>query len=113
MKEHRTAVVKGDTGKSALAQHHLGTGHIPDFSNVEVMDRDPAFLKRRIKEAIHIHQEPSPMNRDEGLALPAQYKPLFLGHKGRNPNQFRDQPTRLLLHPTFHPSLPPSSSDPN
>ena len=57
---------------SPLAEHALVHSCNFDFSNVEILDRDANWEKRKIKEAYHIRKytgHNSLLNRDLGLEV--------------------------------------------
>ena len=49
------------TQNSAVSGHANETGHLP------IIDRDPHWYTRRVKEAIHIRLNPNNINRDSGI----------------------------------------------
>ena len=42
------------------------TGHSVSMDNLGVLDREQDWMKRKVKEAIHIKQRATSMNRDKG-----------------------------------------------
>jgi len=102
IKEHKAAIVHGHSTKSALSQHLVDSGgHVSDWNKVKIMDIEPRFWNRRIKEAIRINQELDPMNRDEGVVLPAQYRPLIAPKDDGATNNFCNRGNNLSLFQTF------------
>ena len=49
------------------------TGHSVSMDNLRVLDRVQDWMKRKVKEAIHIKQRAPSMNRDQGHQLPPIY----------------------------------------
>ena len=49
------------------------TGHSVSMDNLRVLDRVQDWMKRKVKEAIHIKQRAPSMNRDQGYQLPPIY----------------------------------------
>ncbi len=72
VQEHRTAVRKSSVS-SGVAEHTIKTGHDIDWESVEIIDRDPLTLLRRIREAIAIRVHQTGMNRESGYELPRIY----------------------------------------
>ena len=57
------------------------------FTDVKVLDREPGWFRRGVKEAIHIEVENSNLNRDRGrYTLPPVYRELL-----------HSQPSRLTI----------------
>ena len=61
------------TTSSAIHEHYNTTGHQIDWDNVKILGRENHWLKRKIKEAIHIRCKRPSLNRDQGWDLP----PIF------------------------------------
>ena len=55
------------TKTSAVSERPNETGHIPIWSKVKFIDRDPHWYTRRVKETIHIRLRPSNINIDGGI----------------------------------------------
>ena len=71
-KEHRNACNKGDTGKSAIAEHQWDQQHQVNWEGTRVLDRASRPVQLRVKEALYIQKTPinNRLNRDEGYELP-------------------------------------------
>ena len=54
--QHKDAVHKAKTEKSAVAEHVWNLQHCIDWDNITILDQDPANIPRKIREAIHIRQ---------------------------------------------------------
>ena len=87
---------------SAVAEHARNSGHAIDWSNTTVVDREPDWHHRGIKEAIHISLHPQNLNRDEGrYHLPPIYRTLLRGrvtdpsvHQSDQDGQMPSKPLR-------------------
>jgi hypothetical protein len=64
------------TGKSAIAEHSINTGHKIDFNNVSVLDRASGYMDRLVKEAIQIRLNQNNINRDNGFTLSRAWNPV-------------------------------------
>ncbi len=63
---------------SPVGSHMTDRGHKFDPKNVKILDSDPRWLQRGIKEAIHIATQGSDLNRDQGrYKLPRAYHRLL------------------------------------
>jgi hypothetical protein len=72
VKEHSDACNKGDTWKSAIAEHQWDLQHQVDWDETRVLDRATRPIQLKVKEALHIEKTPtnSRLNRDGGYKLP-------------------------------------------
>ena len=68
LKEHRRAV-KMNNKSNGIAVHTNSTSHDIDWDSVEVIDQEQNWIKRKIKEALHIRSVNAPMNLDQGYQL--------------------------------------------
>ena len=66
LKEHRRALVSGNTAQSGVAEHAVNQMHDINWTGVEVVDSHPYYRQRCALEAWHIRLEHQAMNRDEG-----------------------------------------------
>ena len=66
MLEHRRAVEKMDFSASALAQHVWEHDDHTDWISTCVLKVESHYQSRLSREAIHIHRQPSSLNRDRG-----------------------------------------------
>ena len=73
IKEHKDACRKGETNKSAIAEHVWGLQHPIKWDEVAIIDKSDRMIELRLKEAMHIQLRPSAelFNRDVGLELPS------------------------------------------
>ena len=71
-KEHWDACNKGDTWKSAIAEHQWDQQHQVDWDATRVLDRAARPVQLKVKEALHIERTPANnrLNRDGGYELP-------------------------------------------
>ena len=71
VKEHRDACNKGDTGKSAIAEHQWDQQYQANWEGTRVLDRASRPVQLRVKEALYIQRTPTNnrLNRDEGYEL--------------------------------------------
>ena len=67
-------------------------GHIPIWSKVKFIDRDPHWYTRRIKEAIHIRLHPNNINRDSGIEIPEAWIPTIKHHNSRSVRTYEGTP---------------------
>ena len=58
---------------TGVGDHCSATGHSVSMDNLRVLDREQDWLKRKVKEAIHIKQRAPSMSRDQGYQLPPIY----------------------------------------
>ena len=87
-KEHRN--LDKPTG---VGDHCLNTGHSVSMENTRILEREENWLKRKVKEAIHIRQQQPSMNRDQGYQLPPIYYRIIppLPEAKRKQTSVRDQ----------------------
>jgi len=72
------------TQTSAVSEHTNETGHLPIWKEVnKLIDRDPHWYTRRVKEAIHIRLHPNKINRDSGIEIPEAWIPTIRKHNSR------------------------------
>ena len=62
---------------SAVHEHCTDKQHSMDWNNIKILDREQHPIRRKIKEAIHIHRATPSINRDQGMDLPPVYKHLL------------------------------------
>ena len=72
MKEHQSACQRGETDKSAIAEHCWKEHHPINWEGATVVDRARRRQELCIKEALHIQLTPEEQrfNKDVGLELP-------------------------------------------
>ena len=99
VKEHRDACNKGDTWKSAIAEHQWDQQHQVDWDATRVLDRAARPVQLKVKEALHIEKTPANnrLNRDGGYKLPgcwiATIKKLGGGDKRASANRASAPPS--------------------
>ena len=67
IQEHDRDIRFARTQTSAVSERPNETGHIPIWSKVKFIDRDPHWYTRGVKETIHIRLHPSNINEDSGI----------------------------------------------
>ena len=76
MQEHDKSAKEGDF-KSGLSQHKVMTGHKvltkPMPEGVSVIDSEPSYIHRKVKEAIHIKLRGATLNRTDMTYLTSIY----------------------------------------
>ena len=72
-KEHRRALMNGDTNSSALAEHALEQDHDIAWREATVLDSNEHMHQRCALEAWHIRRQQKPINRERGLLPPVYY----------------------------------------
>ena len=77
--EHR----RPSSTSSEVSQHiHIESpGHRVDLDKVKILDRDPRWFERGVKEAIYIRANQPSLNKDGGrYKLPRVYYPILMSH---------------------------------
>ena len=79
LKEHQAATRRGQTEKSAIAEHAWSQHHQPLWEETRILDQADNNTILLIKEAIHISvQNPGDlMNRDQGLGIDCCWNQLI------------------------------------
>ena len=94
LSEHKTAVTKHKT-KNGIAVHSWTNKHQVNWATVKQEER--GYWKRRVLEALHIHQQPRTSNLDCGLTINPSWLPLL--EKPPTP-----WVTPLTTSPTYNPN---------
>ena len=68
LKEHKRAV-RMDNQNNGIAVHANKTLHAIQWDSAEVLEQESNWYKRKFKEALHIKNENSPMNLDQGFQV--------------------------------------------
>ena len=78
LKEHQAATRRGETEKSAIAEHAWSRNHQPLWEEPRILDCASHTTTLMIKEAIHISlRDPAELlNRDQGLDIDCCWKNL-------------------------------------
>ena len=84
IKENNRDIRLARTQTSAVSEHANKTGHLPIWKEVKLIDRDPHWYTRRVKEAIHIRLHPHNINRDSGIEIPEAWIPTIKKHNSRS-----------------------------
>jgi hypothetical protein len=66
--------VRDSTPITAVTSHIHTTGHNIISDDVKVLDTEEHWYRRKVKEALFIQEKRPPLNRDQGLDLPAIYQ---------------------------------------
>ena len=77
IKEHCSAVEKGYTRQSGIAEHAYEKHHDIDWDGVQILDQESDHAKRLVCEALHIRISNPSMNRERGVEVPAQLVKLL------------------------------------
>ena len=89
--EHDRDIRLSRTQTSAVTEHAASKiGHYPLWGEVKLIDRDPHWYSRRVKEAIHIRPHPNNFNRDSGNEIPEAWMPAIRQHNSLSPSQRTD-----------------------
>ena len=78
LREHKKAVEQKHPKKSALAEHCLQSGHAISWESSTILRTSTSWRNRRLLEAWEINTCKSPLNRDDGMYLPQEYRALTL-----------------------------------
>ena len=92
LREHQKAVEQEHPKKSA---HSLQSGHTISWESSIILCTSPGWRTRRLLEAWEINKCKSPLNREDGMYLPQEYRALALLDKNLFCNIFC-----FLLAPT-------------
>ena len=92
IKEHDRDTRFDRTQTSAVSEHANETGHIPIWSKVKFIDRDPHWYTR-VKEAIHIRLHPNNINRDRGIDIPKAWIPTIKQHDSQSMRTYEGTPS--------------------
>ena len=84
LKEHNTALEKGNIVNSGVAEHAYEAHHNIDMANVRVLDTESNQSRRLVREALRIRHLDPAMNRDRGIELPVPYLKLVQTGGGRH-----------------------------
>ena len=68
IKEHDRDIRLARTQATAVSEHANKARHLRIWNKVELINRDPHWYTRRVKEAIHIRLHPNDVNRDSGIS---------------------------------------------
>ena len=81
------------TQTSAVSEHANETGHIPIWSKVNFIDRDPHWCTRKVKEDINIRFHPKNINRDSGIEIPEAWIPTIEQRYSRSMRTYEGTPS--------------------
>ena len=97
--EHKTAVKKNDP-KNGIAVHFWTNQHQVSWEAATVKQEEGSYWRRRVLEALHIHQQHQTSNLDCGLNINPSWLPLL----NKSPSHCR-APLSRPPQPTSHPIL--------
>ena len=103
LKEHQAATRRGETKKSAVAEHAWAEQHRPAWDEIAILEQARREDHLRIKEAfcIAVADKEKSLNRDRGTATADCWRPLLRRYNQRS---VREQPLTT-------PPVPNSTSD--
>ena len=64
--------------ENCLAEHRLQSGHTISWESSGILHTSTSWRNQRLLEAWEINTCSSPLNRDDGLYLPKEYRALTL-----------------------------------
>ena len=76
LSEHKNAVKKQDT-KNGIAVHSWTNQHQVDWEAAKTIEVEGNYWRRRVLEALHIHQQQHTSNLDCGLAINPSWLPVL------------------------------------
>ena len=76
LSEHKAAVKKNDP-KNSVAVHAWANQHQVNWEAASVKQEERIYWRRRVLEALHIHQQHQTSNLDCGLNINATWLPLL------------------------------------
>ena len=76
LSEHKNAVKKQDT-KNGIAVHSWTNQHQVDWEAAKTIEVEENYWRRRVLEALHIHQQQHTSNLDCGLAINPSWLPVL------------------------------------
>ena len=77
IKEHNRQMWLARTQSSDVSEHRSAVGHYPVSDEVKLIDRDPHWYTRRVKEAIHTRLHPDNINRDREMEISEAWMPTI------------------------------------
>ena len=83
IKEHDRDNRLARTETAAVSENAHNTGHKPLWNEIKLIDRDPYYYMRRVKEAIDVRLHPDNINRDSGIEIPEAWMPTIKKHNKR------------------------------
>jgi len=81
---------------AAVTEHANNTGYNSLWDKVKLIDRDPHWYTRRVKEVIHIRLHPKNINRDSGIEILEAWMPRRKKPNSRRP--IRKQTAERTVH---------------
>jgi len=72
--EHKHNLETFNTNDSAVAAHALDQNHRIGFNQIQLVERETNYFRRKMKETLQIRQTKLPMNKDHGM----NFNPIWL-----------------------------------
>ena len=83
IKEHNRDIWLAHTQTSVILENTNKTGHFPIWNKVKVIDCDPHWYTRRVKEDIHTRLRRSNISRDSRIEIPEAWMVTIKKHSSR------------------------------
>ena len=77
IKEHRSALEKGNTQNSGIAEHAYEAHHEISWDTVCVLDQESNTNRRLVRESLHIRTAKPSMNRESGVEIPVTFMKII------------------------------------
>ena len=90
LKEHKSALEKGYTQNSGIAEHAYSAHHEISWDTVQVLDQESDNNRRLVRESLHIRTAQPSMNRELGLDIPVTFLKIIDGGTTSDVTQHRD-----------------------
>jgi len=62
IEEHRSHIRRNTSQSSIITEHRVKFGHVFDWDNVEILDKEPHYNKRLVSEMIYIKKQTNSLN---------------------------------------------------
>ena len=79
LEEHKKAVIRGETNKSGVAEHiwSVKGSHMPNWEETQILDREPHWRVRRLKESAHMLECSNLLSRPS-ITIDSIWQPIIL-----------------------------------
>ncbi len=67
--QHMYHITNGNINDSAIAEHVCATGHRMDPSKIQLIEREPNTIRRKVKESLYIQNTSYTMNKNNGYSI--------------------------------------------
>jgi hypothetical protein len=72
------ADIRKSSSPSVITKHRIAENHEFDWENVEILDKEPSFVKRSISEMLYIKKQHNGLNKQSDTELlPNEYLPIL------------------------------------